>query len=119
MPQAQLWRYATALAPLAGSLTSREARAAHTAAFDALGRLLPSLQRSARLLSGLNAMSATEVRYLLQPSSPILSACCSMPALSLLSWFSIVAVTLSLCRIKERLGEPAHMTHTLLPMAFH
>ncbi|BDA46528.1 probable small subunit processome component 20 homolog [Coccomyxa sp. Obi] len=61
IPQEHLWRYAAALAPLAGSLASHEARAAHTAAFDALGCLLPPLQRSARLLSGLNAMSATEL----------------------------------------------------------
>ena len=58
-----MWRYAAALAPLAGSLASREARGAHTAAFKALGRLLPPLQRSARLLSGLNAMSTTEASY--------------------------------------------------------
>lgn len=63
IPEERLWRYAAALAPLAGSLASREARGAHTAAFKALGRLLPPLQRSARLLSGLNAMSTTEVSY--------------------------------------------------------
>lgn len=59
--EAHLWRYAAALAPMAGSLASLEARTAHTAAVEALSRALPRLQRSASLLAGLNAMSATEV----------------------------------------------------------
>lgn len=65
IPHAHLWRYAFALVPLTGSMTSRKARAAYTAAFDALGQLLPPLQRSVRLPSGLDAMSAIQVGHLL------------------------------------------------------
>lgn len=58
----QLWRFASDLAPLAGSLSSRDSRAALAAAFAALAKLLPDLQESAQLLTDLNAMSTTEVR---------------------------------------------------------
>ena len=58
----QLWRFASDLAPLAGSLSSRESRAALAAAFAALAKLLPDLQESSQLLTDLNAMSTSEVR---------------------------------------------------------
>lgn len=58
----QLWKFGANLAPLAGSLSSRDSRAALAAAFAALAKLLPDLQESAALLTDLNAMSATEVR---------------------------------------------------------
>lgn len=54
-------RYAAALAPLASSLGGREARAALASAFTALAGLQPDLALTAELLTGLNAMSATEV----------------------------------------------------------
>lgn len=57
----QLWRFASDLAPLAGSLSSRDSRAALAAAFAALAKLLPDLQETAQLLTDLNAMSTTEV----------------------------------------------------------
>ena len=57
----QLWRFASDLAPLPGSLASRDTRAALAAAFASLAKLLPDLQESSALLTELNAMSATEV----------------------------------------------------------
>lgn len=57
----QLWRFASDLAPLAGSLASRDSRAALAAAFAALAQLLPDLQQSSALLTDLNAMSTVEV----------------------------------------------------------
>ena len=57
----QLWRFASDLAPLAGSLNTRDSRAALAAAFAALAKLLPDLQESSALLTDLNAMSTTEV----------------------------------------------------------
>ncbi len=64
--EADLWRYAATLAPLAGVLDGREARAALAGALLALGGLLPDLAQPARLLAALNAMSATRVRCDLQ-----------------------------------------------------
>ena len=57
----QLWRFASDLAPLAGSLNTRDSRAALATAFAALAKLLPDLQESSALLTDLNAMSANEV----------------------------------------------------------
>lgn len=62
IPKADLWRYAAALAPLAGSLGGREARSALGAALQVLAALLPELALPARLLAALNAMSSTMVR---------------------------------------------------------
>ena len=56
-----LWKFASDLAPLAGSLASRDSRAALAAAFAALAQLLPGLQQCSALLTDLNAMSTTEV----------------------------------------------------------
>ncbi len=58
-----MWRFASELAPLAGSLGGREARAALAACYGALAALLPDLALTAELLTGMNAMSATEVAY--------------------------------------------------------
>ena len=60
--EADLWRYAAALAPLAGTLSGREARSALGAAMQALAALLPELALPARLLAALNAMSSSTVR---------------------------------------------------------
>ena len=64
-----LSRLASDLAPLAGSLASRDTRAALAAAFAALAKLLPGLQESSELLTDLNAMSTTEVSPLLEDTS--------------------------------------------------
>ena len=54
---------AEALAPLAGSIEDRRAGLALAAGFRALADLLPPLQPAARLLTGLTAVSATEVKH--------------------------------------------------------
>ena len=54
---------AEALAPLAGSIEDRRAGLALAAGFQALADLLPPLQPAARLLTGLTAVSATEVKH--------------------------------------------------------
>jgi U3 small nucleolar RNA-associated protein 20 len=59
--RAQAERAAAALAPLAGSLETRDAREALCAAFSALGRLLPEVEGSAALLAGLNAASTSSI----------------------------------------------------------
>jgi len=51
------------LAPLAGSLNTRDSRAALAAAFAALAKLVPDLQESSALLIDLNAMSTIEVSW--------------------------------------------------------
>ena len=61
VPEEDVARYASGLAPLASSLGGREARAGLAAAFAALACLQPDLALTAELLAGLNAMSATEV----------------------------------------------------------
>lgn len=54
--------YISALAPLAGALEGREARAALAAAFGALAAgPLPELQQTAELVAGMTAMSASAV----------------------------------------------------------
>ncbi len=62
VPEADLWRWAAALAPLAGSLQGADARGALAAATAALARLLPALARPARLLAALNSVAASSVR---------------------------------------------------------
>ena len=71
IPSERLWTFAATLAPLAGSASSQESRAALAAAFTALAQLLPDIEQSARLLADLNALSPTEVfiLVLLAPSS--------------------------------------------------
>ena len=59
----ELLRYAAALSPLAGSLTGRHSRAALCEALSALAARLPALAPTAELLTSLNAMSATAVRF--------------------------------------------------------
>lgn len=58
----QLLLVAAALAPLAGSLESRDSRQALCVAHTAVAGLLSELAETAQLLAELNAMSATEVR---------------------------------------------------------
>lgn len=59
--QQQARRVAVALAPLAGTLTQRDARLALSAAFAALVSTLPELSAAAGLLGDLNADSTTEL----------------------------------------------------------
>ena len=59
--QAAFERYAAALTPLAGTLSSAGAREVLTRAFAALAQLLPALERPAQLLRQLSLMSATEI----------------------------------------------------------
>ena len=61
----ELSRVAGVLAPLAGSLEGREARAALCRALAALAGLLPALAPAAVELAALNAMSTTQVSGLL------------------------------------------------------
>ena len=51
------------LAPLAGSIEDRQAGLALAAGFQALADLLPPLQPAARLLTGLTAVSTSEVKH--------------------------------------------------------
>ena len=59
--QAAFERYAAALTPLAGTLSTSGAREVLTRAFAALAQLLPALERPAQLLRQLSLMSATEI----------------------------------------------------------
>ena len=59
--QAAFERYAAALTPLAGTLSSASAREVLTRAFAALAQLLPALEGPAQLLRQLSLMSATEI----------------------------------------------------------
>lgn len=57
----RLRQIAGAVAPLAGSLSTRDARSALSAMLAAVAALLPELQPAAPLLEGLNAFSLTEL----------------------------------------------------------
>ena len=54
-------RYAAALTPLTGTLSTTGAREVLTRAFAALAQLLPALERASHLLRQLSLMSATEI----------------------------------------------------------
>ena len=68
----RLREYVSELAPLAGSLASRDAKSAIALAYAALAQLLPELRDSSALLTELNAMSTTEVLPLINSASLLL-----------------------------------------------